>query len=257
MEIHKIKNQLKSGARFYLDREINKNETIIELPREIMKHATSSLRLKEGAFLSLFDKNGREYLLTLVATTDGIIKAKILQLLASTAESILKISLTQSILSNEKMNLVIQKATELGIAEINIFKAKRSSIKINMDQLEKKKHHWYKVAVAACEQSGRTRIPKIKTYLSLESFLEQELKTNAKQTKFMLAPNGSTCLKDIKVKPINMNIIIGPEGGFSEDELATTKPNDIIEVRLGPRTLRSETAGISMIAIAQALWGDF
>ena len=257
METQKIKKQLKSGARFYLNRKIKENETFIELPRDITKHATSALRLKEGAFLNLFDEDGKEYLSILVAARDGKMKAEILQFLNSKTESPLKISLTQSILSNEKMNLVVQKVTELGVAEINIFKAERSSIKIDMDQLEKRKHHWHKVAIAACEQSGRTQIPKIKTYLSLASFLEHQLQENTKQTKLILSPNGSTYLKDIKVKPVDLNITIGPEGGFSETELAVAKSNDLIEIQLGPRTLRAETAGISMSAIAQALWGDF
>ena len=103
----------------------------------------------------------------------------------------------------------------------------------------------------------RPQIPKIKTYLSLASFLEHQLQENTKQTKLILSPNGSTYLKDIKVKPVDLNITIGPEGGFSETELAVAKSNDLIEIQLGPRTLRAETAGISMSAIAQALWGDF
>ncbi|MFL2667581.1 MAG: 16S rRNA (uracil(1498)-N(3))-methyltransferase [Burkholderiales bacterium] len=257
MKPHKTKKQLKSGARFYLDRKIEENETLIDLPKEITRHATSALRLKVGALFTLFDNDGSEYISTLVTTPDGQIKADVLQFLDSKTESKLKVSLTQSILSNEKMSLVVQKATELGITEINVCKTDRSSISIETDQLKKRKVHWRRVAIAACEQSGRTQIPKINTFLSLTSCLEELPAENTEQTKLILSPQGSTRLKDISVSPANLNIAVGPEGGFSDDEIAFAKSTGFIEFQTGPRTLRAETAGISMAAIAQALWGDF
>ena len=159
--------------------------------------------------------------------------------------------------THEKMSLVVQKATELGITEINVCKTDRSSISIETDQLKKRKVHWRRVAIAACEQSGRTQIPKINTYLSLTSCLEELPAENTEQTKLILSPQGSTRLKDISVSPANLNIAVGPEGGFSDDEIAFAKSTGFIEFQTGPRTLRAETAGISMAAIAQALWGDF
>ena len=257
MRPYKTKKQLKAGARFFLDQKINRSDPLIELPREIVKHATSALRLKKGALVSLFDGDGGEYLAKLVSVLDGEVRAEILQFLDSEADSKLRIALTQSILSNEKMNLIIQKSTELGIAEINIFRAERSSIKVETDQLEKRKHHWHKVAIAACEQSGRTKLPKIKVYPSLTHLIETAPNENAKQTGLILSPSGSANLKDLDLKPCNINIAIGPEGGFSDEEITIAKSNGFIDVKLGPRTLRAETAGISMTAIAQALWGDF
>lgn len=257
MKPNKAKKQLKAGARFFLDRKITESDAMIELPRDITKHATSALRLKSGALISLFDGGGGEYLSKLVSGPDGEMKAEILQFLDSKTDTKLKISLTQSILPNEKMNLVVQKATELGIAEINVFKAERSSIRVKEDQVEKRKHHWRKVAIAACEQSGRTKIPKIRVYPSLTYFIETAANENTEQTKLILCPGGSTHLKDVVLKPVNLTIATGPEGGFSDEELAVAKLNGFIDVQLGPRTLRAETAGMSMTAIAQALWGDF
>ncbi|MEJ6564126.1 MAG: 16S rRNA (uracil(1498)-N(3))-methyltransferase [Burkholderiales bacterium] len=256
MSLNHDTKQPKSGARFYLCRKIREGETLVELPKDIANHAKSALRLKEGALFYLFDGTGGEYLAKLVMATNGSLMAEIINFSAVNLESELKISLVQSVMSNDKMNWLIQKATELGVNEINIFKAERSALKIDTQLLEKKKLHWHKVAIAACEQSGRTKIPSIRTFLSLSDYLASSSSTNAKETKIVLSPSGSNTPQNIPRDQEKLIITIGPEGGFTDQELIMAKSNNFLDIRLGPRTLRAETAGISLIAISQALFGD-
>jgi 16S rRNA (uracil1498-N3)-methyltransferase len=155
------------------------------------------------------------------------------------------------------MNFLIQKATELGINEINIFKSERSSFKVDKDQLNKKKVHWNKVAIAACEQSGRTRIPKIETFQSLESLISGPSASEPTEAKLILCPKGSKTIEIITRPPERVVIAVGPEGGFTNQEVASAISCGFSDIRLGPRTLRTETAGISLIAGIQTLWGDF
>ena len=257
MSLNRDTNKPKSGARFYLHRKISEGETLLELPKDIANHAKSSLRLKEDSLFYLFDGSGGEYLAKLVIASNHRLMAEILSFSDVRLESDLKILLVQSFMSNDKMNWLIQKATELGVSEINVFKAERSSIKIDAPQLEKKKTHWHKIAIAACEQSGRTKIPVIRTFLTLADYLETSESTDTKETKIILSPTGSNNINNIPRDQEAFTIVIGPEGGFTEQELAIAKSNHFLEVRLGPRTLRAETAGISLVAISQALFGDF
>ena len=256
MSLNHDTKQPKSGARFYLCRKIREGETLVELPKDIANHAQSGLRFNEGALFYSFDGTGGEYLAKLVIASNGSLMAEIINFSDVNPESELKISLVQSVMSNDKMNWLIQKATELGVNEINIFKAERSALKIDAQMLEKKKMHWHKVAIAACEQSGRTKIPSIKTFLSLSNYLENSLSTNAKETRIILSPSGSNTPQNIPPGQEKLTITIGPEGGFTDHELFMAKSNAFLDMRLGPRTLRAETAGISLIAISQALFGD-
>ncbi|MDA1332227.1 MAG: 16S rRNA (uracil(1498)-N(3))-methyltransferase [Proteobacteria bacterium] len=257
MSLNHNTKQPKSGARFYFPRKINEDEILLELPKDIENHAKSSLRLKEGALFYLFDGSGGEYLAKLVIASNDRRMAEILNFSDVNPEPKLKISLVQSVMSNDKMNWLIQKATELGVQEINVFKAERSSLKIYAQQLEKKKLHWHKVAIAACEQSGRTKVPSVRTFLSLADYLETTCSTTIKETKIILSPSGSNTLKNIPRDQEKLTITIGPEGGFAAQELAMAKSNNFLELKLGPRILRAETAGISLVAISQALFGDF
>ena len=257
MKPFKDSKHTKAGARFYIDQAISDDTAVIDLPKEITKHALSSLRLKEGNLFHIFNGKGGEYLSKLILPPNGNAKAEIIAYETPNTESSLDICLVQSYLSNEKMNFLIQKATELGINEINIFKSERSSFKVDKDQLNKKKAHWNKVAIAACEQSGRTRIPKIETFQSLESLISGPSASEPTEAKLILCPKGSKTIEIITRPPERVVIAVGPEGGFTKQEVASAISYGFSDVRLGPRTLRTETAGISLIAGIQTLWGDF
>ena len=158
------------------------------------------------------------------------------------------------------MELCIQKSTELGVFKVIPVICERSNIKQDKTQLDKKQQHWQQVAISACEQSGRCIIPDIPAIQALDHYLQQEISNeNDKSLKIFLAPDATQTLKALgsSLKDSSIIIFIGPEGGLSENELTSLKQHNWTGVQLGPRVLRTETAGPAVIAALQLLHGDF
>ena len=170
-------------------------------------------------------------------------------------ESPININLFQSISSNEKMDMVIQKATELGVSSIQPIFTSRSTIKLSLDRTKKRLIHWKQVSISACEQSGRSKIPTIKSPIEFDQ-ISEGIKTNS--LNLLLHPDN---LEESSNLPNeysgDINIFIGPEGGFSQDEVLLLKKQNCINIQLGPRILRTETAPLAIIAILQYKYGDF
>ena len=172
-------------------------------------------------------------------------------------ESNLKIILLQALTSNDRMDWIIQKTTELGITEIQPVICERSTIKIKDNKTEKKLIRWRQISISACEQCGRAKIPLIHAPQDLSNYLEKN-RVFKKNLKIILSPDAKKNLNEIEL--INtkqeISILIGPEGDFTKKELELAIKKDFLSVKIGPRILRTETAPISILSILQYKYGD-
>jgi 16S rRNA (uracil1498-N3)-methyltransferase len=213
------------------------------------------MRVKVDDFLILFNGDGFEYRGRVSDINKKTINVEILSKEKNNSESPININLFQSISSNEKMDMVIQKATELGVSSIQPIFTSRSTIKLSLDRTKKRLIHWKQVSISACEQSGRSKIPTIKSPIEFDQ-ISEGIKTNS--LNLLLHPDN---LEESSNLPNeysgDINIFIGPEGGFSQDEVLLLKKQNCINIQLGPRILRTETAPLAIIAILQYKYGDF
>jgi len=224
----------------------------VSLPEQSGLHLTRVLRLEPGAAVTLFDGTGGEYEGTL--ERDGkTIWARVGTHHAVERESALSLTLLQGISRGERMDLIVQKATELGVTRIVPVLAERSVVKLDAKHRERKQEHWQAIAIAACEQSGRNRVPAVTEALSLGDAIAA------------LPPEGARCLlaadgeSPLSAVPMGgpVTLLIGPEGGLADNERKYAGANDFSAYRIGPRILRTETAGLAAIAALQTLGGDF
>ena len=213
------------------------------------------MRVKVDDFLILFNGDGFEYRGRVSDINKKTINVEILSKEKNINESPININLFQSISSNEKMDMVIQKATELGVSSIQPIFTSRSTIKLSLDRTKKRLMHWRQVSISACEQSGRSKIPTIKSPIGFDQ-ISEGIKSNS--LNLLLHPDN---LEESSNLPNeysgDINIFIGPEGGFSQDEVLLLKKQNCINIQLGPRILRTETAPLAIIAILQYKYGDF
>ena len=240
--------------RFYHSNPLDLNQIII-LDEFSSHHALRVMRVKVDDFLVLFNGDGFEYRGRVSDIYKKTINVEILSKEKNNNESPININLFQSISSNEKMDMVIQKATELGVNSIRPIFTSRSTIKLSLDRTKKRLIHWKQVSISACEQSGRSKIPTIKSPIEFDQ-ISEGIKTNS--LNLLLHPDN---LEESSNLPNeysgDINIFIGPEGGFSQDEVLLLKKQNCINIQLGPRILRTETAPLAIIAILQYKYGDF
>jgi 16S rRNA (uracil1498-N3)-methyltransferase len=170
-------------------------------------------------------------------------------------ESPLPVLLAQALSSSEKMDWVIQKATELGVAEIQPLDTERSVARLTAERAAKRLEHWRQVAIAACEQCGRNRLPRIHAPLDIMVWLRQM--QDAPQSRFILLPQGAAALHEQPKPQAGAVLLIGAEGGFTAAESDSALQCGFVAIRLGARVLRTETAAIAGLAALQTLWGDF
>jgi 16S rRNA (uracil1498-N3)-methyltransferase len=240
--------------RFYHSNPLGLNQ-IITLDEFASHHALRVMRVKVDDFLILFNGDGFEYRGRVSDINKKTINVEILSKEKNNSESPININLFQSISSNEKMDMVIQKATELGVNSIQPIFTSRSTIKLSLDRTKKRLIHWKQVSISACEQSGRSKIPTIKSPIEFDQ-ISEGIKTNS--LNLLLHPDN---LEESSNLPNeysgDINVFIGPEGGFSQDEVLLLKKQNCINIKLGPRILRTETAPLAIIAILQYKYGDF
>ena len=240
--------------RFYHSNPLGLNQ-IITLDEFASHHALRVMRVKVDDFLILFNGDGFDYKGRVSDINKKTINVEILSKEKNNNESPININLFQSISSNEKMDMVIQKATELGVSSIQPIFTSRSTIKLSLDRTKKRLIHWKQVSISACEQSGRSKIPTIKSPIGFDQ-ISEGIKTNS--LNLLLHPDN---LEESSNLPNeysgDINIFIGPEGGFSQDEALLLKKQNCINIQLGPRILRTETAPLAIIAILQYKYGDF
>ena len=243
-----------SAPRFYCPPPLPLS-TNFELPPAAAHHASRVLRLRVGDAVQIFDGIGNALDATINQITGKRVILGNLQTCMPPASSGLHIILAQAMCSSDKMDLIVQKATELGAAEILPVQSQRSIAKLSAVRAEKRAEHWRSVAISACEQSGRNDLPVIHAPLELEAWLLSMHK--APGSKFILLPGGATQLQAQPKPQISATLLIGPEGGFSADEANIALQMGFAPVLLGPRVMRTETAAIAGICALQTLWGDF
>ena len=239
-----------SKHRFYIDNPLDPgNEITLVSKAHYIIHV---LRLNVDDNIRIFNGHGHEY----TAKITKINKNNITLLIGNSAcyekKSSNKIRIAQCLIKKPKMDLLLQKTTELGVDIITPLNSEFSVIKIKDDQLITKKLHWEKITQSACEQSGRNYIPSIEDPISMSKFL---CKKND-NLKIILDPSADITIGDIKTAKKQIDILIGPEGGISHEEKRLAYENNYIGVSLGPKILRSETAAIAILAIIQSHWGD-
>lgn len=226
--------------------------TTIELDDNAFSHAVRVLRLGEGAPLILFNGEGGEYEATLCDVQKKRACAAVGAHSLRECESPLHIILGQCISRGEKMDYTIQKAVELGVSEIVPLFSERCGVKLDQERSDKRTGHWQSTIISACEQSGRNRIPRIHTPQSLDIWLGN---IDA-SCKLVLDPCASQSLPHLPTPEMSVALLIGPEGGLSDAEIHLAVRNGFTGIRLGPRILRTETAGLVVLSSIQQLWGD-
>lgn len=237
--------------RFYIDQDIVLNTTL-ELSDDISHQINRVLRLRIADQIYLFNNSGAEF----TANIENITRKNTTILITSRSETILesplKINLGQVIGKGEKIDWVIQKATELGVHSITPLYSSRSISQPVQDRAVHKIEHWQKIAIAACSQCWRNIIPTINPPQNINDWTA----TSTEAQKLILSPSPSSQrIRDFNISS-SVTVLIGPEGGFSETEIAHAISHQFIPVSLGPRILRTETAGLAAIAILQSMFGD-
>jgi 16S rRNA (uracil1498-N3)-methyltransferase len=226
-----------------------------ELPPDAAHHAARVLRLREGDAVQVFDGIGNERHGVIAELGGKRVIVGNISAIDSDRETPLKVVLAQALASSEKMDWVIQKATELGVAEIQPIDTERSVARLSAERTVKRLEHWQQVAIAACEQCGRNVLPHIHAPLDIMVWLQQMRQVS--DAKFILLPQGATALHAQAKPQGRIALLIGAEGGFTQAESDTALLCGFTPIRMGARVLRTETAAIAGLAALQTLWGDF
>lgn len=224
------------------------------LPEDVANHLSRVMRLREGDRCVLFNGDGSDYSAVITQISKRELSVRIESATALSNESPLPITLVQGIARGEKMDLILQKATELGVAAIIPVNAERTEVKLDEARAQKRVAHWQSVVASACGQSGRARIPAVSAPQNLAN-LDGQLP--AQSLRLTLDPQGAHRLATLPAAPIDGVVIaIGPEGGWSERDRQVLNGMGFEGLELGPRILRTETAGLAAIAALQARLGD-
>jgi 16S rRNA (uracil1498-N3)-methyltransferase len=226
-----------------------------ELPPDAAHHAARVLRLREGNPVQIFDGLGNERYGVIDELGGKRVIINCIAAIDIDRESPLKVLLAQALSSSEKMDWVIQKATELGVAEIQPIDTERSVVKLTAERTTKRLDHWQQVAISACEQCGRNTLPLIHAPLDIMVWLQQT--KSMPDAKYILLPEGVASLRDQAKPPGKVMLLIGAEGGFSQAESTAALHCGFTSIRLGSRVMRTGTAAIAGLAVLQSLWGDF
>ncbi|MCB1768519.1 MAG: 16S rRNA (uracil(1498)-N(3))-methyltransferase [Candidatus Competibacteraceae bacterium] len=228
--------------------------TTLRLDDNAFNHVIRVLRLKPGASLTLFNGEGGAFAATLLEVGRREAWAQVLEALPGEVESPLRIMLAQGVARGDKMDFTIQKAVELGVAVIQPLFAERGGVDLTGARLTRKVEHWRNVVIGACEQCGRNRLPALQEPRLLADWLAQPAETGL---RLLLNPQAMQGLRGLEPPMGPVTLLIGPEGGLSLAEINQAQAAGFTGVRLGPRILRTETAGVATLAALQALWGDW
>lgn len=223
----------------------------VTLNEQAARHLVKVLRLAAGAPLVLFDGRGHACAARLVETRPA--RATLDETLAPAPEPVLEIELLQALSRGAKMDLVVQKAVELGVTSLIPVIAERSVMRVDAEQGEKKRAHWTAVTIGACEQCGRDRLPAVHAPIA---FAHAIAHADDATLNLVLDPEAESGPAATPA-PRRVRLLIGPEGGLAPTELALARRGGFRPMRLGPRILRTETAALAAIATLQTLWGDF
>lgn len=236
-------------SRFFIDAPLSLGEH--ELPEAQAHYIGRVLRMAEGDAVQVFDGSGQEFRGSLAHVGKKSVRVQLDEQFAGQAESALRIHLGQGLSRGERMDWAIQKATELGVSEITPIVTERCEVRLKDERADKRLQHWRQVAISACEQCGRSTVPVIHP----PTLLADWLKLADAELKLVLHPVAEPLVSHSK--PSTLAFLIGPEGGLSDAEVEQARNAGYHAARLGPRVLRTETAPVVALAVAQQLWGDF
>ncbi len=253
-------------TRCFIDAPLSPG-ALVALPDAAAVHLTRVLRLGPGARFALFNGDGLDYEAELAQIDKRGASAEVIATRRVESESPLPLVLAQSVARGEKMDFVLQKATELGVAGIVPLITERTEVRLDAERGEKRRTHWQGVIASACEQSGRARLPALGQVATLANWLDDAPaperdgggpSAGQRLPLFYLDPDAETSLRGLpEAARRGACFVIGPEGGLGERDLALLRAAGATGIRLGPRVLRTETAGLALLAAIQALWGDF
>jgi 16S rRNA (uracil1498-N3)-methyltransferase len=238
--------------------------SVVELPRETGAHLAKVLRARSGDEVVLFNGDGREFTGAIEKVQGSRVSASIGAARSVDRESPFQLTLVQCVPRGDRMDFIVQKATELGVARIVPVLSQRSVVRLDQSQSSSKQAHWLAVAVSACEQSGRNRLPSLHTPVPLLSYLGGLPQAAAGELRFVLEPervrrteHGARSIDVASPQSAShAAIAIGPEGGFAPEELEAFDLSAFARMALGPRVLRTETAAIAAIVALQTRFGD-
>lgn len=238
-------------TRIYVELELAAGADVL-LPAAASTHLLRVLRLRPGAALTLFNGRGGEYAAELTGGGRSGARALIGALTEVERESPLQITLLQGVARGERMDFIVQKATELGVQRIVPLSCEFSVVRLDAAALRRRVEHWRGVAIAACEQSGRNRLPQVESVTPLEAACAD----GKEELKLVLVPQAPATLSMLSQGPRRVVLLVGPEGGLSGREQLLAQRHGFQACRLGPRILRTETAPLAALAALQALAGD-
>ncbi|WP_043531077.1 16S rRNA (uracil(1498)-N(3))-methyltransferase [Litchfieldella xinjiangensis] len=239
-----------SGPRIHVAADFPVGGDVV-LPDGAARHVALVLRLREGASLTLFDGAGNEAAAVLVEAGRKRVVARIEHVETGRGESPLSVHLGQAISKGDRMDYAIQKAVELGVAVITPLYTEHGDVRLKGDREAKKLAHWQGVAASACEQCGRATIPPVHPPCSLQAWLAQR----DEPLRLVLHPATQGVLQP-ELSPAAAALLIGPEGGLSEAEVAAAREAKFTPLSLGPRILRTETAPVVALSLLQYRFGD-
>lgn len=237
--------------RIFQNQALYPNQTVV-LDEDASRHLHTVLRLSTGASIILFNGDGYEYTSTITQIKSKTLTATILNQVQKNLESPLFTHLGQVISKGSHMDYTLQKSVELGLSRITPLYSERGDVHLKGEREEKKQIHWQKIIIHACQQCGRNTLPTLEKPISLMEWI----KNTSEKTKLMLDPKAKQHLKNISLTE-SIAILIGPEGGFTENEIDYAAHHQFMGVQLGPRIFRTETASLAILTSLQLLAGDF
>lgn len=237
-------------ARVYVDVSLAAGVEL-GLPADAAAHLARVLRLGPGDPVTLFNGDGRDYAGHLLAAHRQETRVLVDSAGEPEPDPPLRLHLAIGVSRGERMDFVIQKAVELGAASVRPLFTERSVVRLDAERGERRHAHWRGVLVAACEQSGRRRLPALHPAMPLADWLP-----SFEGSGLLLDPQAEQSLPGLPAPAVDVTLLVGPEGGLSPEERARARRSGFIGVRLGPRILRTETAPLAALAAMQALWGD-
>jgi len=225
----------------------------LELEPGPSMHISRAMRMQPGATLTLFNGQGGEYAAIISAVNKKTVTVKTGDFRNIELESPLAIHLGIAISRGDRMDWIIQKATELGVSRVSPLLTQRTEIKLKGERADKKIQHWRQIGIAACEQCGRNQLPRIEPLQTLPDWLA----ATKDETKLVLHHRALRAEPtNTRHKPTKVSLLIGPEGGLSDIEIGLAEQAQFQALRLGPRVMRTETAPLAAIVILQSRWGD-
>ncbi|GGB54745.1 ribosomal RNA small subunit methyltransferase E [Oceanisphaera marina] len=224
----------------------------LTLSDDAANHVGRVLRMQAGQPLVLFNGQGGQYNANIVHADKKTVRVRLAEFDASDCESPLPFHLGQVISRGDKMEFTIQKSVELGVNVITPLFSSRCGVKLSGERLDKKIQQWQSIAIAACEQCGRNKVPDIRPAMTLTQWLAEQ----TDDLKLNLHPRAEYSVNTLPPPNAGIRLLVGPEGGLSDDEIIQAREQNFVDILLGPRVLRTETAALTAITALQCRFGD-